>query len=334
MVNIFRKKHSGFTLAEMMVAVGCGSLILGAAVTAGVALQRSFAAAETNSIGQGTQLRVLDYLAMDARRATDVSVAADLSSVTFKLPDYYQNCCGSAAAPSNPQVEASPSPNPNASPVSYFVYYDGSNSAGGNHLNAVHYFITYSTSGNSLGRAVASAAHSFVFRGNWVATTDYAVNDVVSLNNQTQTYVCTAAISGSSTNQSPPSDTSHWSQSTSSQISVTTTTIATNVASFRIMQPSQQQGNSRFTASVTFNPVFGTHSAHTPQWTWGAAVPTNSDGSVDGDYYVDQSPVYDPNDATAISYYKNDVYLKSKGAYTPDANTVYCNVFLRNPGAR
>jgi hypothetical protein len=99
------------------------------------------------------------------------------------------------------------------------------------------------------------------------------------------------------------------------------------------MQPAQQQGTARFTASVTFYPIF-TRTSRTPNWTSGAAPPTNNDGSVDGDYYVDQSPVPDPNDNTKISYYKNDVYVKSNGVYSSDSNTAYCNIFLRNPGAR
>jgi len=69
-MRIFERKiHSGFTLAEMLVSVGCSSLILAAVVTAGVALQRSYAAVELYSNTEGDQLRVLDYIAMDCRRA-------------------------------------------------------------------------------------------------------------------------------------------------------------------------------------------------------------------------------------------------------------------------
>jgi type II secretory pathway component PulJ len=59
----------GFTLIEMMMSLGCGSLILAAVVAAGVCLQRSFAAVESYSVSQGDQLRVQDYIAMDSRRA-------------------------------------------------------------------------------------------------------------------------------------------------------------------------------------------------------------------------------------------------------------------------
>jgi len=69
-MNLFPQKSStGFTLVEMMVSLGCGSLILAALMAGSVALQRSFAAVEGYSTTEGNQLRVLDYIAMDCRRA-------------------------------------------------------------------------------------------------------------------------------------------------------------------------------------------------------------------------------------------------------------------------
>jgi type II secretory pathway component PulJ len=68
------KIFAGFTLIEMMLSVACSSLILAAVITAGVALQRSFAAVEAYSISEGDQLRVQDYIAMDCRRAIDATV--------------------------------------------------------------------------------------------------------------------------------------------------------------------------------------------------------------------------------------------------------------------
>jgi len=87
-MRIFHKKrHGGFTLVEMMVSVGCGSLLLAVVMVAGVALQRSFAAVENYSTTEGDQLRVLDYIAMDCRRAISGSVTGNVLSLT--LPVYY-----------------------------------------------------------------------------------------------------------------------------------------------------------------------------------------------------------------------------------------------------
>src|SRR5690242_18058924 len=72
------KMCAGFTLAEMLVSVGCGTLILAAIIATGVSLQKSYSALDGYSTAEGDQLRVLDYIAMDCRRA----ISATVSSVT------------------------------------------------------------------------------------------------------------------------------------------------------------------------------------------------------------------------------------------------------------
>jgi len=71
----------GLTLVELMVSVACSSLLLAAVISAGVALQRSFAAVEGYSLAEGDQLRVQDYIAMDCRRA--VSATRDTGAWTY-----------------------------------------------------------------------------------------------------------------------------------------------------------------------------------------------------------------------------------------------------------
>jgi len=77
-----------FTLVETMLSVGCASFILAAVVAAGVCLQKSFAAVEGYSNSEGSQLRVLDYIAMDCRRALTVLPPVN-NTLTLKLPVYY-----------------------------------------------------------------------------------------------------------------------------------------------------------------------------------------------------------------------------------------------------
>lgn len=89
MKNVAYKRPGAFTLVEMLMSIGCGSLILAALVTAGVGLQRSFVAVEGYSTAEGDQLRVLDYIAMDCRRATAASVTNNILSLT--LPVYYNS---------------------------------------------------------------------------------------------------------------------------------------------------------------------------------------------------------------------------------------------------
>src|SRR6266446_5872116 len=83
-MKIDKKIRRAFTLVEMMLSVGCGSLILAAVVTAGVCLQRSFAAVEGYSTAESDQLRVLDYIAMDCRRAISGTVSG-LSNPTPQI---------------------------------------------------------------------------------------------------------------------------------------------------------------------------------------------------------------------------------------------------------
>jgi hypothetical protein len=69
--------------------MGAGSIVLAAVTTAGVALQRSFAAVESYSMAEGDQLRVADYIAMDSRRAYAASVSNGV--LTLTVPAYYDN---------------------------------------------------------------------------------------------------------------------------------------------------------------------------------------------------------------------------------------------------
>lgn len=63
------RSSGGMTLVEVLMSTAAGGIILGAILTCGVALQRSFMAVENYSTAGGDQLRVLDYVAMDCRRA-------------------------------------------------------------------------------------------------------------------------------------------------------------------------------------------------------------------------------------------------------------------------
>jgi len=73
---------SAMTLPEMLVSTAAGGLILAAILTCGVALQRSLMAVEDYSTAGGDQLRVLDYVAMDCRRAISFTISATPTAIT------------------------------------------------------------------------------------------------------------------------------------------------------------------------------------------------------------------------------------------------------------
>ena len=100
-MKVFATKGPAFTLLEMVMSLACGSVVLAAVVVAGVAMQRSFSAVESYSSAEGDELRVLDYIAMDCRRANGVSVTGNV--LTLTLPQYY-SAADNTAAPNTPTL--------------------------------------------------------------------------------------------------------------------------------------------------------------------------------------------------------------------------------------
>lgn len=109
------------TLVEMLMSIAAGSLLLTAVVLSGVSMQRSYGAIESYSNTEGDQLRVLDYIAMDCRRATAGTIpgtttttpAVDTgsfvngswvhsssgnSTLILTIPNYYSSVTGTATA--------------------------------------------------------------------------------------------------------------------------------------------------------------------------------------------------------------------------------------------
>ena len=79
----------GFTLVELMVAVALGSVVCAITVTGMLFLQKSYAATEQYALSTADQMRVLDSIAMDLRRATGVAIDNANKSLTLTLPSYY-----------------------------------------------------------------------------------------------------------------------------------------------------------------------------------------------------------------------------------------------------
>jgi len=82
------QKITGFTLSELLVTVSLSSIILAAAITSAVALQKSFSAADNYLATHIQQVRIIDYLNRDVKRGLIVTTSVDLQSVTMTLPNY------------------------------------------------------------------------------------------------------------------------------------------------------------------------------------------------------------------------------------------------------
>jgi prepilin-type N-terminal cleavage/methylation domain-containing protein len=85
----FAPRSGGFTLAELMLSLAIGAVVCAVSMTGIVFLQKSYAATEQYALSMSDQMRVLDYLSMDLRRATDVQIDNLNKSLILTLPAYY-----------------------------------------------------------------------------------------------------------------------------------------------------------------------------------------------------------------------------------------------------
>jgi prepilin-type N-terminal cleavage/methylation domain-containing protein len=101
------QKSSGFTLSELLVTLSLSSVVLAAAVTCGISLQKSFNATDNFLATHIQQVRIIDYLNRDVKRGLIVTTSVDLQSVTMTLPSYLIQT-GDTEAVANPSLVGTP----------------------------------------------------------------------------------------------------------------------------------------------------------------------------------------------------------------------------------
>jgi prepilin-type N-terminal cleavage/methylation domain-containing protein len=101
------QKTSGFTLSELLVTLSLSSVVLAAAITCGVSLQKSFNATDNYLATHIQQVRIIDYLNRDVKRGLIVTTSVDLQSVTMSLPNYLIQA-GDSEALANPSLIGTP----------------------------------------------------------------------------------------------------------------------------------------------------------------------------------------------------------------------------------
>jgi prepilin-type N-terminal cleavage/methylation domain-containing protein len=77
-----------FSLVEMMISLAVGGMILGVMVLGFSSFQQVFAATDDYYKATSDQMRVLDFIAQDMRRAISGSVSNNTKTLTLTLPDY------------------------------------------------------------------------------------------------------------------------------------------------------------------------------------------------------------------------------------------------------
>src|SRR5947207_6098215 len=98
---------AGFTLGEMLVSISLSSIVLAAAITSDVSLQKSFSAVDNYFTTHMQQIRIIDYLNRDVKRGLIVTTSVDLQSVTMTLPNYLIQS-GDSEAVANPSLVNTP----------------------------------------------------------------------------------------------------------------------------------------------------------------------------------------------------------------------------------
>ena len=98
---------AGFTLGETLVTLSLSSIILGAAITSGVSLQKSFNAVDNYFSTHIQQIRIIDYLNRDVQRGLVVTTSVDLQTVTMTVPNYIIQA-GDPEAVTNPALVGTP----------------------------------------------------------------------------------------------------------------------------------------------------------------------------------------------------------------------------------
>jgi Tfp pilus assembly protein PilW len=79
---------AGMTLIETLIGAAIGSAVIGAMVFGSVSFQQLSNGADEYYKATSDQMRVLDSIALDARRATSGSVSNSGQTLTLNLPDY------------------------------------------------------------------------------------------------------------------------------------------------------------------------------------------------------------------------------------------------------
>jgi hypothetical protein len=130
---------AAFTLAETIVAIGLSSLVFAAIIAASVACYRSFNAVDAYFATQMQQLRIIDYLNRDVKRATIVTTSADLQSITVTMPNYLIQAGDSEATANASLIGMSRSPTVTVTATGPQVNYGTGNTT-----------VVYSINGNSI----------------------------------------------------------------------------------------------------------------------------------------------------------------------------------------
>ncbi len=84
-------RRHGFTLLEVLIAASMLAVVIVASLTGVISLQKSYSATEEYATELADQMRLLDFLALDLRRASaPPTMDNDGQGIQITVPDYYR----------------------------------------------------------------------------------------------------------------------------------------------------------------------------------------------------------------------------------------------------
>jgi type II secretory pathway pseudopilin PulG len=106
---------AGLTLLELLFATSITGVMVGGLLVGAVLIQRSFTASRHYLDAQAAQVRLIDYMSLDLRRALTVSTSENQLSLT--IPDFYS----SDGEPRTPRIQGSSAVYGSSAPkISYY----------------------------------------------------------------------------------------------------------------------------------------------------------------------------------------------------------------------
>ena len=115
MRRLLRSRRLGATISELVISLSIASAMAGGLLVGALSIQKSFQASRHHVNAQAQQLRLMDYINLDLRRALTVSTANE--RLTVSIPDYYD----ASGEPREPRIVRSLAVYGNApKTISYF----------------------------------------------------------------------------------------------------------------------------------------------------------------------------------------------------------------------
>ena len=85
------RRGAAFTLLELLVSIAISGVMFAAIISAGTGSLRNLSTADDYSYQSNEELRAMDYIARDLRRALTVTIPTGGLSLNLTLPDFYSS---------------------------------------------------------------------------------------------------------------------------------------------------------------------------------------------------------------------------------------------------